>query len=68
MMNRGGLMKCNICGKDFSDFDLLNSFKISQDVEYGSTHDGEYLDLHICNKCLDDIAHKCLINPFKQQL
>ena len=59
-------MKCNICGEEFSMTDFCNNFSISRKVAYGSMHDGEQVDLHICNKCFDRLVNVCVIDPFKR--
>lgn len=56
--------KCNFCGEEMDDFDILSDFTISKNVGYGSIHDGEYIDLKLCCACLDRITQRCEISPF----
>lgn len=57
-------VKCNFCGKDMDDFDVLSDFTLSKRVGYGSVHDGERADLRLCCACFDRITHACVISPF----
>lgn len=54
---------CNICGKEFDEFDENNNFCISTFIGFGSEHDGDYLRLDICTDCMDKIIEGCSINP-----
>ena len=55
---------CNKCGKEIREYD---DFNISYQYGYGSLHDGDNLNLDLCNVCLDEITtyliNNCTINP-----
>ena len=62
--------KCNICGKDFDIFDRQEDFQIKRGskgiIGYGSIHDGEGCDCHLCIKCFDKLmaSLRFQIDPF----
>lgn len=59
---------CNICGKRMDDFDIQENFTIKKSIiGYGSSHDGDGLNLHICCDCIDKIIDKCMIDPIVHQ-
>lgn len=54
---------CNICGKEFDEYDVQEDYSIEKKIGYGSKHDGETLSLHICVDCMDKLIDKCKIDP-----
>lgn len=54
---------CNICGNKMDFWDIQEDFTIHTTVGYGSKHDGETIELHICCNCMDRIIDKCSIDP-----
>lgn len=54
---------CNICGKEFDEWDAQEAFSIEKKIGYGSKYDGETLSLHICINCMDELIDKCKIRP-----
>ena len=55
---------CNRCGKKLSLFDLQQKIHIHKKLEYGSKHDGEMVDIWLCNDCLDELIDDfCCITP-----
>lgn len=54
---------CNKCNKEFNIFDIHNGLKIKRVMGYGSTYDGDDINLNICTNCLDELINSCLINP-----
>lgn len=62
--------KCNMCGKEFDIFDRQEDFQIRRKTDgtigYGSSHDGEYCDCHLCIRCFDLLMGTTpfRINPF----
>lgn len=57
-------IKCNFCGKEMDEFDVMSDFTISKKIGYGSVHDGEEVDLKLCCDCFDRVTHACVIDPF----
>ncbi len=57
-------IKCNFCGKEMDEFDIMSGFTISKKIGYGSIHDGEEVDLKLCCACFDRVTHACVIDPF----
>lgn len=57
-------IKCNFCGKEMDEFDIMSDFTISKKIGYGSVHDGEEVDLKLCCACFDRVTHACVIDPF----
>lgn len=55
--------KCNICGKDMDFWDRQQRFDMNVDVGYGSIHDGESVELHICCDCFDKLLDRCVVSP-----
>lgn len=56
---------CNLCGKEFDEFDQQASFHISQRLGYGSVHDGDTLELDICCECMDKLIDGCELSPIE---
>ena len=58
---------CNVCGKQFSEYDTYQDFTIKRDIGYGSRYDLHKLDLSLCNACLDEwldrLIPQCKISP-----
>lgn len=54
---------CNICGKPLDLFDMQENFYIHKKIGYGSEHDGDYVDLHLCCDCFDKIVASCKVSP-----
>lgn len=54
---------CNLCGKELNEFDVQENYSLHRHIGYGSEHDGETLDLHICCECMDEIINKCIVDP-----
>ena len=65
------IRKCNLCGKEFDQWDEQADFGLHGYIGYGSKYDGEDIDLDLCCKCFDElvdkIAPKCAISPFTKQ-
>lgn len=60
---------CNMCAKDFNEFDRQENLGFHNHLGYGSIHDEEVIDLDICCECFDKmmdeyILPKCKIQPF----
>lgn len=62
--------RCNLCGKEFDEFDNQEGFSISNEgrntIGYGSAHDGETCRCDLCCSCFDKIMGTFTfeINPF----
>lgn len=55
---------CNMCGKDFDEWDNQENFAIvSYLIGYGSKYDGSALRLDLCCDCMDMLIEKCKLNP-----
>lgn len=59
---------CNICGKDFDEWDEQEDFSIHRHAGYGSEFDGDHIDLDMCCACFDKLMNtyilpKCAISP-----
>lgn len=63
-MNRK--VRCNLCGKELNIFDTIENYSITKKIGYGSIHDGESLDLHICCECMDAIISQCVVDPVEE--
>jgi len=62
---------CNICGKIFDQWDEQEDFGLHCNVGYGSTYDGDLIDLDMCCDCfdklIDDLRPKCVIDPITER-
>ena len=54
---------CNCCGKPLDEWDVQEDFHIHTRVGYGSTHDTEEIDLHLCCDCFDKLVDACKVSP-----
>ena len=54
---------CNLCGKEFDEWDYHENYSIQKKIGYGSSHDGETLSLDICVDCMDKLIDGCKISP-----
>lgn len=57
------MAKCNLCGKELDEFDIQQQAEIHIHLQYGSAYDGDYLNLQMCNKCMDMLIGQCAISP-----
>lgn len=51
---------CDICGKDFDNWDLQENHHHTYNFGYGSKHDLEYLEFDVCADCFDKIVDTIL--------
>lgn len=62
-----GKTLCNVCGKEFSDYDEQEHIGLHTTLGYGSVYDGSAIDLDICCSCFDRMFERflngCKINP-----
>ncbi len=58
-------MTCNICGKEFDQFDDMQHLAIYAHLGYGSKYDGEDLAMNICQECMDKLIEQCKISPLR---
>lgn len=59
------IIKCDMCGKKFDDWDEESSLTIDRCMGYGSRRDGEHVHIDICANCFDkllDDIEKAKIN------
>lgn len=58
---------CNVCGKEFNEWDEQESFGFSYHVGYGSIYDGATIELDMCCGCFDELMEymipECKISP-----
>ena len=54
---------CNKCGKVFDMWDTQEDYTISTQIGYGSSYDGDHLNLHICCECMDKLISECIVSP-----
>lgn len=66
MLNNCKQTCCNMCGKEFDEFDMFAKFAINTQIGYGSVHDGEHLDLHLCCDCMDHLIDSCAVSPVSE--
>ncbi len=61
------VIKCNVCGKEFDEWDRQEKFGFDLWVGYGSKYDGEHLQADICCECFDQLMaqfiHNCKYSP-----
>lgn len=55
-----------MCGRKLDDFDKMCDFSISGEIGYGSRYDGDYLDLHLCCECMDELIRRCSNSPIRK--
>lgn len=55
---------CNICGKEFDEFDQNNGCVFLSRMCYGSKYDGKSIVLDMCVDCADNLIESCKIKPF----
>lgn len=59
---------CNMCGKPFDEFDTCENFKLEHNVGYGSKHDMDIINCHLCCKCFDRLLDEYLIPKCKHNI
>lgn len=47
-----GKTLCNVCGKEFSDYDEQEHIGLHSQIGYGSKHDGDIIDLNTISQLL----------------
>ena len=61
---------CNVCGKEFDMWDEQEELGLHTRFGYGTTFDGDRIDLDICCDCFDKLMDKfipmCKINPITE--
>ena len=56
---------CNVCGKEFNEWDAQENFSIKKRIGYGSKYDMQDLELDICIDCMDKLIDRCRISPIE---
>lgn len=51
---------CDICKKEFNDFDRANGFSLDAFPGYGSVYDGDHIAYDFCCSCFDHLVSKIL--------
>lgn len=55
---------CNLCGNTLDEWDNLADFGLyKKHIPYGSVHDGDTVELHLCCGCFDRLVGMCTVNP-----
>lgn len=54
---------CNCCGKELGDYDQDYDYTFVVRMGYGTSHDLEYAEIHMCCACLDKLVEGCAVNP-----
>ena len=57
---------CNKCGIVLDRWDVENDFTIHKKIGYGSIHDGDTVELHLCSWCMDNLINDCLRDPITE--
>jgi len=62
-----GKTLCNVCGKEFNQWDEVENLGIHMRIGYGSKYDGDEIDLDMCCSCfdtwMDEFISQCSIDP-----
>lgn len=65
-----GKTLCNLCSKEFNEWDEQENFGIHTRVGYGSRFDGDNIDLDLCCECFDKLmgrlVSECKIKPITE--
>ena len=54
---------CNVCGKEFNEFDKNSAISLYATAFFGSKYDGKHIKADICLDCFDRFVDECKINP-----
>lgn len=54
---------CNICGKELGVLDQDSDYTMCVRMGYGTNHDLEYAEIHMCCECLDHLVETCKVSP-----
>lgn len=57
------IVVCNKCGKPLDMWDTQENFSIHRHLGYGTSYDGDTLDLHLCCGCIEKLIEKCEVSP-----
>lgn len=57
---------CNMCGKKFDIWDVMENFAFHRKLGYGTRYDGDTLDLELCCDCMNELIERCKITPIEQ--
>ena len=57
---------CNRCGRELDFWDVQEDFTIDRHIGYGSVHDGDIVNLHLCCDCFDKIVDECKVSPVEE--
>lgn len=57
---------CNRCGRELDFWDVQEDFTIHRHIGYGSVHDGDIVNLHLCCGCFDKIVDECKVSPVEE--
>lgn len=54
---------CNVCGKEFDEYDYNAGNALFRKAHYGSKYDGQFIVLDMCLDCFDNLIESCAISP-----
>ena len=54
---------CNLCGKEFNEFDEKSNLGMYASPGYGSKYDSQMMRFDFCIECFDAIADACKVPP-----
>lgn len=54
---------CNMCGKEFDEWDWIADNSIHKKIGYGSKYDFSEIHIDLCVDCMDKLIEQCKINP-----
>lgn len=57
-----------MCGQTLDFWDEQENFAIEKnELGYGTSYDGDKLDLHLCCGCMDRLIKACAVNPVTEK-
>ena len=59
---------CNLCGKEFDEWDIQEDLGLHYTAGYGSKFDGDTIDCDLCCSCFDKLLNEYLIPKCKYSI
>ena len=59
---------CNMCGKEFDEWDTIQNWNIHGRAVYGSKYDLELISVDLCCDCMDKVIDSCKISPVVEEI
>ena len=57
------VITCNKCGKRLDEWDIQEEFRFYGRLGYGTTYDGNSIELDLCCECMEELIDSCAISP-----